>query len=82
MAILIMKDGTEKTVTYKAAATIYQILLGNDQPKTEEQTNFCKLVDRVEFDTIPGISPHYGNGNLTQRWKQYQQKKRQQELLQ
>ena len=49
MATIILNNGKHLKVSYDQAAHIYQILQGNEEPKTLEQAKFCEQVADVEF---------------------------------
>lgn len=47
--IVVFTDGSSKDVSYGQAATIYQILLGNKEPDSDEQRKFMEKVATVVF---------------------------------
>jgi hypothetical protein len=51
MSRLIMNDGSQLTVNYDRARTVWSMLNGHLKPKTDKQVRFLNAVKDVQFDS-------------------------------
>lgn len=52
MPRLIFNTGKSKHVPYETAANIYQVLVGNKEPKDEAQAEYVLTIKHIMWDTI------------------------------
>lgn len=79
MAKLIMKDGQTRNIGYSQAAHIYQILIGNEEPKDDKQALYISQIHGVEFDTPTKVARYTGSGDITKRFLEYHERRQKEE---